>query len=164
MDQGKKSSKSKKEKLPKACEGLPDPAAKALGKGMGLAGWRGIAPAFYARFMLNEYVKGLGKGDEVLRRRPLDSLSDSDLREACNARAIDIGDGERGGNAQALRTSLAEWLELTSAEGVAARRAGPGMVFLPDRARLLGLGLNFLENTRTGQRAELARKAVLRSW
>lgn len=161
-----KKKRQQKQKLPKACAGLPSPATKALGKGMGLAGWRGIAPAFYIQYRLNDHLKELGKGDEILRRQALDSLSDSDLREACSARAIEVAGGDRGGDssAQALRSSLAEWLELTSADGVAARRAGPEMVFLPDRARLLGLGLNFLENAREGKPGELSRKALLSSW
>lgn len=153
-----------KNTLPKACEGLPNPAIKALGKGMGLAGWRGIAPGFYVRYMLNDYVKELGRKDEVLRRQPLESLSDFDLREACNARAIDVADDGRGRDMTALRNSLAEWLELTSSGGVANREAGPNVVFLPDRARLLGLGLNFLENARTGQCGELQRRAMLSRW
>lgn len=162
----KKKGKGAKNKntLPKACEGLPNPAIKALGKGMGLAGWRGIAPGFYVRYMLNDYVKELGRKDEVLMRQPLESLSDSDLREACNARAIDVADDGRGRDTTVLRNSLAEWLELTSTGGVANREAGSNVVFLPDRARLLGLGLNFLENARTGQRGELQRRAMLSRW
>lgn len=151
----------KKQKLPSAGSGVPNVAIKALGKGMGLAGWRGIAPGFYVQYRLNEHMKELGKGDDILRRVPLDSLSDSDLQDACDARAIDVDGGL--GDAQALRNSLAEWLELTSAD-VAARSVGPGTVFLPERARLLGLALNFLENTREGKRSELERKALLSTW
>lgn len=151
----------KKQKLPSAGSGLPGPAIKALGKGMGLAGWRGFAPGFYVKFRLNEHVKDLGKADSILRRVSVDSLSDSDLMEACNARAIDVEGGF--GDPRVLRDCLREWLELTSAD-VAGRSVGPDQVFLPDRARLLGLGLNFLEHTRQGQEAELSRKALLNTW
>lgn len=153
--------KKKPQKLPSAGSGVPGPAIKALGRGMGLAGWRGIAPGFYVKYRLNEHVKDLGKGDAILRRSALDSLSDADLKEACNSRAIDVAGGSR--DPKALRRALAEWLELTSAE-VAARNVAPDMVFLPDRARLLGLGLNILESSRQGESGVLSRKALLNSW
>ena len=53
--------------------------------------------------------------------------------------------------------------ELTSAE-VAARNIAPDMVFLPDRARLFGLGLNILEGARQGESGLLSRRALLNSW
>lgn len=162
LEVAKSDKKQKKpQKLPSAGSGVPGPAIKAMGKGMGLAGWRGIAPGFYVKYRLNEHVKDLGKGDEILRRMSLDSLSNADLNEACNSRGIDVAGGSR--DPKALRRALAEWLELTSAE-VAARNVAPDMVFLPDRARLLGLGLNILEGSRQGESGLLSRKALLNSW
>lgn len=164
----KKKQKQKKPqplKLPKPSQGVPGEAIKAIGKGTGLSGWWHVAPAFYVRFCLSERLRDLGKMDDVLRKVPLDSLSERDLREACNARAIDVGNRLGGDNdPEDLRRSLGEWLELTSAEVAAGSKLGPDTVFLPDRARLLGLGLNCLESSRRGRTAELSRKALLRSW
>lgn len=151
--------KKKNETLPRASRDVPAPVVKALGKGLGLAGWRGLAPGFYIEYRLNEHLKVLGKGDEVLRRQSLDYLTEAELKEACNARAIDVK-GVEGRDASSLRKSLAEWLHLTSTD-VAARKDWPEMVFLPDRARLVGLGLNFLDSVREGGGAELQRKALL---
>lgn len=159
----KKSKKTKpqKLKLPPASKGVPNAAIKALGKGTGLSGWWHISPAFYVRYCLSERLRDLGRMDDVLRTVPLESLSDSDLREACDARAIDVGN-RLGGDREPkdLRKSLGEWLELTSPEVAAGSKLGPDTVFLPDRARLLGLGLNCLESARQGRAAELPRKAL----
>lgn len=137
---------------------IPGRVTSALGKGMGF-GWFGFTPGLYLRYRINEHVKDLGKGDEVLRRVSLDSLSEPDLLEACDARAIDVEGGKS--SPRALRKSLAEWLELTEA---APRDLEEGVVFLPDRARLFGLGLNFLDTAREGRRAELSRKAFAKTW
>lgn len=153
-----KGSRRKKQPQPVADCKVPNRVTSALGKGMGYA-WFGYTPGFFLAYRINEHVKDLGRGDEVLRRAPLDSLSESDLVEACDARAIDVDGGQ--GSPQALRKSLAEWLELTEA---APRDLEPGVVFLPDRARLLGLGLNFLDTAREGRRAELSRKAFAKTW
>ncbi|CAM9338992.1 unnamed protein product [Hapterophycus canaliculatus] len=168
---GAKSGKSKKEnkpqklKLPPACKGVPGVAIKALGKGTGLSGWWHVAPGFYVRYCLHERLRDLGKMDDVLRSVSLESLNEKDLKEACNARAIDVGN-RLGGDSdpQELRRSLGEWLELTSAEVAAGSKLGPDTAFLPDRARLLGLGLNCVESSRRGRTAELSRKALLKSW
>lgn len=163
----KKSKKQKpqKLKLPPAASGIPNAAIKALGKGTGLSGWWHISPGFYVRYCLSERLRDLGKMDDVLRKVSLESLSDKDLREACNARAINVGNRLGGDNdSQQLRRSLGEWLELTSPEVAAGNKLGPNTVFLPDRARLLGLGVNCLESSRQGRTAELSRKALLSSW
>lgn len=157
----KKKQKPQKLKLPPPTSGVPGAAIKALGKGTGLSGWWHIAPNFYVRYCLSERLKDLARMDEVLRGVSLDSLNDRDLREACNARAINVGD-QWGGDSdpQELRKSLGEWLELTSEEVAAGSKLGSDTVFLPDRARLLGLGLNCLESSRKGRTAELSRKAL----
>lgn len=161
----KKKQKPQQLKLPKASQGVPGAAIKAIGKGTGLSGWWHIAPAFYVRFCLSERLRDLGKMDDVLRTVSLESLSDRDLRQACDARAINVGNRLEGdSDPEDLRRSLGEWLELTSAEVAAGSKLGPDTVFLPDRARLLGLGLNCLESSRQGKTAELSRKALLGSW
>lgn len=162
---GKKEKKPQKLKLPPACKEIPGMAIKALGKGTGLSGWWHVAPAFYVRYCLHERLRDLGKMDDVLRSVSLESLSEKDLKEACSARAIDVGNRLDGdSDPQELRRSLGEWLELTSAEVAAGSKLGPDMVFLPDRARLLGLGLNCVESSRRGKTAELSRTALLNSW
>ncbi|CAM9649574.1 unnamed protein product [Pylaiella littoralis] len=160
-----KKQKQEKLKLPPAARGVPNAAIKALGKGTGLSGWWHVSPGFYVRYCLSERLKDLGRADDVLRTVSLESLDDRDLREACNARAIDVGN-RLGGDSDSneLRRSLGEWLELTSPEVAAGKELGPDMVFLPDRARLLGLGLNCLESSRQGRAAELSRKVLLSSW
>lgn len=158
----KKKQRHQKFRLPPPTSGVPGAVIKALGKGTGLSGWWHISPNFYVRYCLSERLKELAKADEVLRRVSLDSLNERDLREACNARAINVGDQWGGENdPQELRGSLGEWLELTSEEVAAGSKLGPDTVFLPDRARLLGLGLNCLESSRKGRTAELARKALV---
>lgn len=160
-----KKQKQQKLKLPPAAQGIPNVAIKALGKGTGLSGWWHISPGFYVRYCLSERLKDLGRADDVLRTVSLESLNERDLREACNARAINVGD-RLGGETDSkdLRRSLGEWLELTSPEVAAGEELGPDTVFLPDRARLLGLGLNCLESARQGRTAELSKKALLTSW
>ncbi|CAM9703878.1 unnamed protein product [Ectocarpus sp. 13 AM-2016] len=159
----KKSKKPKpqKLKLPPASKGVPNTYIKALGKGTGLSGWWHISPGFYVRYCLSERLRDLGRMDDVLRTVSLESLSDSDLREACDARAINVGN-RLGGDREPrdLRKLLGEWLDLTSPEVAAGSKLGPDTVFLPDRARLLGLGLNCLESARQGRTAELPRKAL----
>lgn len=159
-----KKQKQQKLKLPPAAQGIPNAAIKALGKGTGLSGWWHIAPGFYVRYCLSERLKDLGRADDVLRTVSLKSLNERDLREACNARAINVGNRLEGEtNSEELRRSLGEWLELTSSEVAAGKELGPDTVFLPDRARLLGLGINCLESARQGRTAELSRKALLTS-
>eukprot|EP00903_Cladosiphon_okamuranus_P011947 g11221.t1 len=127
----KTSKKNKKQKpqplkLPKPSQGVPGAAIKAIGKGTGLSGWWHVAPTFYVRFCLSERLRELGKMDDVLRKVPLESLSERDLREACDARAIDVGSRLGGDNdPEDLRRSLGEWLELTSAEVAAGSKLGP---------------------------------------
>eukprot|EP00752_Nemacystus_decipiens_P006829 g6131.t1 len=113
----RKKQKPRQLKLPSASQGVPGAVIKAIGKGTGLSGWWHISPAFYVRFCLSERLRDLGKMDDVLRTVSLESLSDRDLKEACNARAIDVGNRLDGDNdPEDLRRSLGEWLELTSAE------------------------------------------------
>lgn len=158
----KRNKKQQKLRLPPPTSGVPGAAIKALGKGTGLSGWWHISPNFYVRYCLSERLKELAKADEVLRRVSLDSLNERDLREACNARAINVGNLWGGdSDSQELRRSLGEWLELTSEEVAAGSKLGPDTVFVPDRARLLGLGLNCLESSRKGRTAELSRKALI---
>lgn len=134
--------------------GIPAPVVKGIGKGMGMA--FPFAPAFYIRPKLRQYVKELGEADEVLKKQALDTLSESELHEACNARGMEVA----GRSAGELKKGLAEWLKLTSGPIDGGSGAREGMVFVPERARILALGLNFLETVREGRQAELSRKAL----
>lgn len=129
---------------------LPVQAVKGLAKGSGTD--FPFAPAFFLRMKLRGLVKELGEADDVLRRHPLTTLSEEEVCEACNLRGMDV----TGRDQKKLRNALDEWLRLTSAP---SRELSAGTVFLPDRARLLGLGLNYLDTVRSGRHAELSRKA-----
>ncbi|CAM9201830.1 unnamed protein product [Discosporangium mesarthrocarpum] len=142
-----------------AAQGFPAPMIKCLGKGMGLG--LPIAPAFFLRFKIRQYVQDLGPADEALGRQrdesQLGSLSLDELKEACNLRGIDTG-----AEPSVLRHSLLEWLDLT--ERAPAESAALGAVFFPDRARVVALGLNFVSSVRDGGRTELAREAINGAW
>lgn len=146
--------REKKEALRRVASDLPAPAVKGLAEGMG-TGFL-FAPVFYLRLKLRGHVKELGEADAILRQHPLNTLSEAELQEACNARGIDVIGSDQG----KLRDSLGEWLVLTS---IPSRELAPGTMFLPDRARLLGLGLNYVDTLRTGKSAELPRKACCSS-
>ncbi|CAB1121441.1 unnamed protein product [Ectocarpus sp. CCAP 1310/34] len=105
---------------------VPNAYIEALGKGTGLSGWCHISPGFYVRYCLSERLRDLGRMIEILRTVSLESLSDSDLREACDARAINVGNrlgGDR--EPQDLRKPLGGWLDLTSPEVSAGSKLDP---------------------------------------
>lgn len=144
---------------------MPAPLAKVLGDGMRMG--FPFAPAWFIRPQLREYAKQLDEADSILMRQPLDTLSESDLLDACSARGMEVV----GRSAKDLRNGLKEWLELTSeplrgtGQGQGQEPGqqgllGDGMVFVPERAKLLGLGANFLELVREGKQAELSRIAL----
>lgn len=135
-------------------EFVPPHVIKALGQSMGLA-FPGV-PAFFVRLQLRTYVDELAESDAFLANYPLDILSDDDLRQACHDRGMRVYERPP----EELRRDLGEWLELTTAPspvGVGdGEGGGGGVLFLPQRAKMLGLGVNCLASVREGKAATLS--------
>ncbi|CAM9447420.1 unnamed protein product, partial [Choristocarpus tenellus] len=141
-------------------DAIPAPIIKCLGKCLGLG--LPIAPAFYLRGKIRKHIQDLGHADELLAEAAegkyggFDAITPYELHEACIMRGIDTAAPR-----EELHRSLVEWLELT---GSPPRDPESGTIFVPDRARVVALGLNIVSSVRHGHNGELSRAAVMGNW
>lgn len=87
---------------------LPVPVLKFASNGLG--GPYRFLPRPLHMWAIREKLRAIEEGDAALRVTRLDALSRGTLAEACNERAISVGEAD----SRALRAAIQEWLALTA--------------------------------------------------
>ncbi len=96
-------------------------------------------------------IDRIAEGDRVLvSGGPLSSLSEFELRDACCERAIGI----QGCKKAAMERSLERWIEITTPPSTLPE----GTVWVPERARLIALGLSTVWSVRQSREAQCCRE------
>ncbi len=99
-------------------------------------------------------IDRIAEGDCVLISGGLlSSLSENELREACCERAI----GTQGCEKEAMQRSLERWIEITTPPPTLPE----GAVWVPERSRLIALGLSTVWSIRQSREAQCCRELLV---
>ncbi len=99
-------------------------------------------------------IDRIDEGDRVLiSGGALTSLSECELREACCERAI----GTQGCKKEAMQKSLERWIEIITPPNILPE----GMVWVPERAKLIALGLSTVSSVRQSKEAKSCRELLV---